>query len=355
MALTDNDLTLKLCVSLIFRQLGYTVFQEVDLCTYSYQPKYNRKQVTDFDVVGVKVEADFSTHIAVAECKSLEEKAMENLLKLNGVKDFFQANKAYFVQKKIDINAREIGRKLGIWVLDESNLSKLMNALDISDTSILENEKKVYEAKAKNSVNRKSNLSKLAEYLKYDYWTLPDHRNIINIIRLIRNSASKFNSENVSHVLLAHQLATSFALSVVRLASEIIKHNINEVKDGTLTLILGGPRERRDREVLFDTIAKIIPDSRLSLIPDFFDSLVELITRFINITYSSAKVIPCLDLLTRSYLVPEVSNIYGTPENTYGSRTLKLSRDILYFLVKQTGMPKTVYSHSLLEADQDGK
>jgi hypothetical protein len=39
-------------------------------------------------------------------------KAMENLLKLNGIKEFFSADKAYFVQKRIDLNAREVGREL---------------------------------------------------------------------------------------------------------------------------------------------------------------------------------------------------------------------------------------------------
>ena len=142
MASNDKDLSLKLSVSTIFRNLGYTVFQEVDLCTYSYQPKYTRKQITDFDVIGVQVEWDFAIHIAVAECKSLEEKAMEHLLKLYGVKQYFQADKAYFVQKKIDINAREIGQDLGIWVLDEKNVSTLMAGVGISDPKYFNIEKR---------------------------------------------------------------------------------------------------------------------------------------------------------------------------------------------------------------------
>src|SRR5438132_14101782 len=113
--------------------MSYVVFQEVDLCTFSYRPKYTRKQVTDFDVLGVHLEPDFSSQIAVAECKSVEEQAMNFLLKLNGLRVFFHAYKAYLVQKRIDSNAREMGRETGIWCLDESNLQTLLKGCGVED------------------------------------------------------------------------------------------------------------------------------------------------------------------------------------------------------------------------------
>ncbi len=355
MALTDKDLILKLCVSTIFRHLGYTVFHEVDLCTYSYQPKYTRKQITDFDVLGVNIEADFSSHVAVAECKSLEEKAMENLLKLNGIKEFFKADKAYFVQKRIDVNAREIGRELGIWVLDEQNLTTLMASMDIMVATHVENEQKVYEAKDKLNLNKKSELFRLQEYLKYDFWTLPDHRNIINLLRLIQSASLKFDSKNTGHVALAHQAATNFSLAVIRLVAQTVKHNVNDIPEGILTRLLGGVRERRDREALFDTVAKVVKDERLTPIPPFYDSLVELAVRLVNASTYSTKITPCLDHITRCVLVPEVNSVYGTPEKAYGSRILKLSRDIIHFLLGHTGVPKELFAHSLIDSDKISK
>jgi len=67
-----------------FRRMGYIAFSEVDLCTYTYRGSYKRKQITDFDVLGVRVDPDLEAFVAVAECKSVEERAMENLLKLHG-------------------------------------------------------------------------------------------------------------------------------------------------------------------------------------------------------------------------------------------------------------------------------
>lgn len=349
MALNDKDLNLKLCVSAIFRGLGYTVFQEVDLCTYSYQPKYSRKQITDFDVLGVSIEPDFALHVAVAECKSVEEKAMEHLLKLNGVKEFFHADKAYFVQKKIDINAREIGRDLGIWVLDENNINTLMAGVGVSDKPHVEIEREVYSAKLKAFAGKKSDLAKLSEYLRYDFWTLPDHRNIINLIRLLKQASSEFKPENKAHVSLAHQVATNLSLAIIRLTSEIVKHNINDLPDGTLTRMLGGPRDRRDREALFDTIAKLVPDSRLSAVPPFQDALEEVVARLVNASISAAKIVPCLDHITRYTLIPEVYDVFGEAEALYGSRSLKLARDVIHFIIEQTGVSNELFNVSLTE------
>jgi hypothetical protein len=194
---------------------------------------------------------------------------MENMLKLNGLKDFFKANKAYFVQKKIDLNAREVGRELGIWVLDEKNLATLMESMSVYIDPHVEIERQVYDAKRNILPKLKDDLVKLVDYLRYDFWTLPEHRNIINLIRLSQQASKIMDSSQEAHVVLAHQLATNIALSIIRLTREIVRHNINDIKDGAHTRILGGPRERRDREVLFDTIAKLVPDSRLSAVPIF--------------------------------------------------------------------------------------
>ena len=101
MALSDKDLQLKLEVAAIFRRMGYVTFTEVDLSAYCYQIKYTRKNVTDFDILGVFIEPDLEVWTAITECKSATGQAMQSLLKLNGVKEFFGAQKAYFVQQNI--------------------------------------------------------------------------------------------------------------------------------------------------------------------------------------------------------------------------------------------------------------
>ncbi|MFA4910040.1 MAG: hypothetical protein WC649_03205 [Desulfobacteria bacterium] len=152
--------------------------------------------------------------------------------------------------------------------------------------------------------------------------------------------------------MFTHQVATNLALAIIRLTGEVACRNIDDLQDGVLTRILGGPRERRDREALFDTVAKLVPDSRLTALPPFLDPLVEMVARFINASSSAARVVACLDHLTRSLLVPSVNDIYGNPEEVYGTRSLKLARDVLYFLIAQSGIAKELVEISLTDERQ---
>ncbi|GAF92335.1 unnamed protein product, partial [marine sediment metagenome] len=274
---------------------------------------YSRKQITDFDVLGVRVDADFDVEIAVAECKSVEERAMENLLKLNGVRELFNATKACFVQKRIDINAREIGRELGIWVLDENNLSTLMAGVGTSEKSYVEMERTIYEARIESNSALKGDLSKVLDYLRYDYCTLPEHRNIINLIRLLELGSKILDPDTHAHAVEVHQVATNLALAILRLTGEIARHNIDDLREGTLTRLLGGARERRDREAVFDTVAKLVPNSQLSVSPPFLEGLTELVARFVNAFASAAGVVACLDHFTRRTLRADVDKVYGDP------------------------------------------
>jgi hypothetical protein len=327
--------------------MGYTVFQEVNLCTYSYQPKYTRKQVTDFDVLGVLVQSDFGISVAVAECKSVQDKAMENLLKLKGVKEFFHADKAYFVQNKIDLNAREVGRELGIWCLDRDNLNQMLSGMEVLEGPHLDIETKVYDAKTSAMTAEKEFFPRLVEYLRYDYWTLPEHRNIINLLRLLGSSAKDLKPSEGLHVALVHQVATQLGFAVVTLAGEIAKHDIGSVTEGVLTRILGGARERRDKEALFDTIAKVVTDNRLKYIPQFQPKLTELVARFLNASRAASNVVPCLDYLTRCTLLPEIRVVCGDPVRLYGDRTLKLARDVLHFVSSESGIDAALFSSSM--------
>ena len=184
MASTDKDLPLKMMVAAIFRSMGYTAFSEVDLCTYTYKGTYKRKQVTDLDVLGIRIDPDLEAFLAVCECKSGEQRAMENLLKLHGVQDFFKAHKAYFVQQKIDVNAREVGAQMGVTCLDKANITTLMKSLSIGESDVLL-EHRIYDARSAMAAEHKTLFPRQLEYLRYDFWTLPDHRNIINIVRLL--------------------------------------------------------------------------------------------------------------------------------------------------------------------------
>lgn len=348
MALSDHDLMLKMRVSALFRQLGYVVFNEVDLCAYVYQEKYTRKQITDFDVLGILFEADLGSWAAVGECKTVKEHAMERLLKLSGLKHFFKASKAYFVQIHMDANTREVGKSFGIWCLDEDNLGSLMKSVGVDEKRDVETETKVYAAKAHLLADQKKDFAAQTKYLRYDYWTLPDHRNIINLLRLFLELGQIDREVDDAYVLLAHQLTTNFVLSTLRLTGQLIRQNMSNFPNGLLTALLGGSRERRDREALYDTVLKMVPEAQLSLKPDYFEALAEMVNRYMIAAAYSHRVVSCLDDMTRRIVFPECEN--NNPiKKKYTERTIKLARDAIHFVIKVAGIPEKVFSKSLGE------
>jgi hypothetical protein len=322
--------------------MSYVIFQEVDLCTFSYRPKYTRKQMTDFDVLAVHFEPDFAEQIAVAECKSSEEQAMNYLLKLNGLREFFDAYKAYLVQSRIDQNAREIGLQTGIWCLDDANLDTLLAGCGVEDAHI-EVEKTSYEKKVALGEQQKKTFPKSVEYLKYDFWTLPNYRNVVNLIRLFKLMAKGVDAQNESHRLLAKQMAVNLAVAVSQITADVLRHDANDVPMVVLNRLLGGARERRDREVLFDTIAKLIPEQKLSITPDFYEPLTEVVLRFVNAARDACKAINCLDHFVRQGLSDSFEHVWGSAEQNYGARTIKLANDVYHFIGRSTGVPLSLF------------
>jgi hypothetical protein len=346
-AASDQDLNYKLKVSAAFRKMGYTVFLEVDLSTFSYQPKYQRKQVSDFDVLGFLVEPDFGITVAVAECKTIDEKAMEVLLKLKGLKEFFHADKAYLVQKRIDVNAREVGREMGIWCLDDGNLTALLKGLDVKVDVDVVAEREVYLEKVRLSKEHRADHERVHTYLRFDFWTLPAHRNIINLLHLANLLATKLDPGSQSDVVLCHLIACNLAVAITELTLDVMRIDNTNIEVGVRNRIHGGARERRDREALYDVIAKIAPNADLAFELAFLPGLCELVARFINASSPASQAVRCLDHLTRQRVLPSYSKVAGEAADVFGDRTLKLSRDVLHFLSREGRIPLELFRLSL--------
>lgn len=348
MASEDHDLDYKLAISAAFRRMGYTVFQEVDLSTFSYQPKYQRKQVSDFDVLGLLVEADFGITTCVAECKSIQDRAMEVLLKLKGLKEFFQAEKAYLIQKRIDVNAREVARDMSIWCLDEKNLTTLLHGLDVKEETHVLAEKRVYLAKEKLQKSWKAEQRKAFEYLRYDFWTLPHYRNIVNLTRHLTLLGKEVDPKKHSDRVLCYLVVTDLAVAITRLTLDIMRFDNGDIETGVKNRIYGGTRERRDREALFDSISKLIPEGKaLTMEPAFLPGLCEVVARFVNASYAACRVVPCLDHLTREIVLPDIGELVGNANDDFDARTLKLSRDVIHFACKHSGLHPEVFQSSI--------
>jgi hypothetical protein len=247
----------------------------------------------------------------------------------------------------MDANAREIGSACGIWCLDAKNLNMMMKSLNVNEKPDVEIETKIYNERNNLLKEQKEDFPSQTTYLRYDYWTLPDYRNIMNLIPLMKQMKDKLDEAKKSHTILVHQLLTAFALSSLGLTGSLIKKNIDDFPNGLLTALTGGSRERRDREALFDMIGKMLPEKELSFVPDFFNNYAELVNRYKNITLYSHRIASCLTDITRNLLVSDVKEIEGHIEDQYNEKTIKLSRDTMYFAIKNMNISENVFSHFL--------
>lgn len=341
-----KDLGLKLGLNSILRVSGHVLFNEIDLCTYSYQPKYARRQITDLDVVGFRWEPDLSLSVAVAECKGIEEKAMESLLKLQGTMRLFGASKGYFVQKRIDVNARELGRELGIYCLDEGNLGELITSVGVNREEYRRYEQGIYATKGSTLRDTKGEFGKAVDYTKYDFWTLPDHRNIINLMKILGLSAKKFKADNKSHRILALELCLLLTVAMLRLTGSILRLNCSNVPDGVKTLLLGGTRERRDREALFDEVRKVVRDEKVTPYPGYLAALTELLFRFSKALRYSYDVARCMEFFVGRACLGDNKGVTNVIK-PFDDVTVKLTRDILYFVCEHAGLDKPIFANEL--------
>jgi hypothetical protein len=104
-----------------------------------------------------------------------------------------------------------------------------------------------------------------------------------------------------------------------------------------------GRASDRDREALFDTISKLVPDQKLSIIPEYYEPLTELVLRFVNAARHACSVINCLDYFVRQELDPTFDTEWGSAEQSYGERTVKLSKDVYHFINRTTGIGLDIF------------
>ncbi len=138
-----------------------------------------------------------------------------------------------------------------------------------------------------------------------------------------------------------------FAFSTLGLAGEVIKKNINDFPEGLLTAFLGGARERRDKEALFDMISKTVPESDLDYIPVFFEKYAELVNRYLSSTIHSHRIVSCLIDMTRRLICPDIEKHDGKLIESYSEITIKLARDAIHFISKLANIPEKAFSSAL--------
>jgi hypothetical protein len=263
---------------------------------------------------------------------------MDHLMKLRGFQDYFRAQKAYLVQERIDSNAREVGSSLGLWCIDNGDLGRLLHSMEVDERQ-LKTEEQFYSRTLDVQKRQKQELQKAFQYLKCDYWTLPPNRNLINILALLERVVPDLKAGELHHRHFAYSMTLHLALATLGICGKIMRGGTEDICQSLHNELLGGPRERRDREALMDTLSRVTNARGLKVVPPFFDSFAELVARFLNSTRASCATPQWLEAQIRCLLLgDEPGSLLGVSE-----RTAKLGRDLLDFACNTTHLDPALF------------
>lgn len=344
---SDKDQTLKLLTKLLFEQMGFVAEAEVQITAKSYHAQYAREQISDYDVLGIRFEKDLTFRRIAAECKSGESKALEELLKLSGIMAAFQIERGYFVKTRIHQNAREVAAGIRVTTLDEQEIRDLLStAFKLDVPAVLLRQEAAARKLDELTSSLQTRFQAVHHYLMFEFWGAEPHRNLQNIIKLSRGLRTTTKDDDPLHHYLFYRLTYHFTITLLQLAGKVLATSFGQPDRGIAVFVFGGPRERREREVLFDHLNRLLTTKGADASkfePDYLGPLAEVVVRIVR-SAPSAAAIP-------QFLANLVDHIYFGME-LLDSKPLddivrKLAQDIGFFLIRHSGLPKTLGSELL--------
>lgn len=327
--------------------LGYVCELEVQIADKNYQSQYKREQFSDFDLLALAFEGDFNLRRVAAECKSGDQHALDEVAKLSGILQLTGVERGYFVKSRIHPNARMAARSLSITCLDEAELGSLLGDWSISQARIHKVERAIYERRKKYEETLKVDFPRFVEYLSYDYWSVDTHRNLHNLLFLLKGNAGKVKENSLAHRYLLHRTLHLFGIALLRVCGDVYRAGITEPGRSLAVELYGGPRARRDREVLQDNINKMLVESgkeRIPLDDVWVAPLGELVARFLkNGQYARAIPQATAEFLENGFYDDKIAVPKGFAGH-YHAITVKLVLDLIQFLSKHTGVSEKAFA-----------
>jgi hypothetical protein len=341
----DRDEKLKILAAALMREMGYWTQISVPFDVPLYAQEYKQVQATDLDVVGVLFDGGFAEHRLIAECKSGEDRAMEELLKLAAVVRFFEADRGWLVKTRIHENARHVAGRLRVQPLALGELTILAGAYGLQDDAALGREAAFFKAdwRMRQAVLRAGDHKILLAYCDSGVWLREYFESIHNLIYMLekRGQKGRLDPTSATDRYLVIRAAVALGLCILRLTSEVVGWNASESDRGVELFLFGGPSGRRQREGLLDGIKQIVPadthEERL-LDPPFLGDLKDMVRALIRNARWSQKVLPCLADVTRLFYLETDHPDRPHLAEMWDEVTIKLSKDVVDFSLRASGL-----------------
>ncbi len=366
----DADIDLKMRMQKVLWSLGFYTRVNVKL-SVSQVPEPSRDsrraasyELTDLDVLGIRIGADFTMNYTVADCKSGKAPSPVNrAFWLSGVMNYFSADRGYIaLSRDIPNYQKEVATRLGITLVDETNLRRLEEHYIRSGSPI-----PVGDAGALQYLE--GNLSTLSRefypaliYRKQEFWFTDPARNVLQSIAVVQQLRDQFKPEQKFHRVLLVDMLTLFSLSLLQICSVIFQTSPIDFKTAIRSALFGGAKGLETRQAFLDDLSKLaeklmtqarIPFTEdvaklMQLDPPYFDKLAERAVRLVNRPNEAKDVLRYLQAFLMEHTLYDRSNLPNIFGDDYSEVTLKFVSDLAQFYVEATGVNPAVMPRIVL-------
>jgi hypothetical protein len=187
--------------------------------------------------------------------------------------DFFGAQEGIFVKTNLHSHARALAPKLSIRVLDEKGLTALEKALNVEKISLNLADKKTHQKSQdlrgiKFTKGYRATPSELAlkgayQYLQYLYWMIEEYRNVQTIMDRFSEIKGDLRSYDLKSKYLVNIALQRLALSILKMASEVVDRDITEIRQQSRIYLFGGPFFLREREHTIHLLNQLTKETAL--------------------------------------------------------------------------------------------
>ena len=352
-----NDVMLKLRLQRLLWNVGYFVRIEVPLSTFVPERfrSLKRFDITDIDVVGIRLDFDLQPDYVICDCKSGERvKLFDRIFWLRGVMDFFKARKGYLAITRETEALKDIASRFNILVINEEDLKEMEKRLSIQDKWIgscnptLPAEIRAYREELR------ENHKKEINYLIYGYWMDPDFYQLKRIITVGKGLSKKQNFSSEAFRWAVVEALIRFTLSLCMFSGKMYNIKEEHLKDESLIHLYGGFISKKEREDILNYISRILSTyekepkiATLKLEPDYLNPLVEIIWRLTNQPIACRELPRFMDLLCYEYLLKNKQFSLDDLSHYFKEvdilMLVKLAKDIIEFYLDVSKIDKNMF------------
>lgn len=326
----NKDIDLKILGKVLYNKKKYYCEIECKLFDNSYYNKYKKEEISDIDVYAIRFDESLSEHRVGFECKSTVNNGVDEVLKIKGIQLYINFNKVGLLKKKISNNVRLIAQKLDVELYDEVELKKIVSMVVPEYNKKIESEKDFYLLCNSIEIQLKLKIKGVVSFTKGTYWTNSPEQNLHTIVRSLEHVRSIKELKEYEKVYIGLRLSLLCAISLLEIASIIVKSNFSDIENSAIDCFFGGATARWEKQRTYDLISQEL-GKEVSPYPYYIKDYINMIS-WIVLSLEDASRIPLLiEYYIKCYLLKMDYNILT---KWYSDSTIKLSKDILRFTAK---------------------